>query len=141
MYPQLFGIFKMSACVCGSAKDSAQCCAQYIYGERLAPDAESLMRSRYTAYAQGNIAYIANTMRGPALVGFDAHNAAEWAKQIKWLRLDVVKSSVITPDDDTAYVEFIAHYLFQGRKQKLHEISEFHRIDKCWYYVDGHVKG
>lgn len=127
----------MSTCVCGSAKDSVQCCAQYIHGKQIAPDAESLMRSRYTAYTQVNIAYIANTMRGPALAGFDPHNATEWAKQIKWLRLEVLQSSVITPDNDTAHVEFIAHYLFQGRREKLHEVSEFHRIDGHWYYVDG----
>ena len=130
----------MNTCVCCSAKDSAQCCAQYIHGGRVAPDAESLMRSRYTAYVQANIAYIAKTMRGPALVGFDPHSAAEWTKQIKWLRLEVLNASTITPTDNTAYVEFIAHYLFQGRREKLHEVSEFHRIDGCWYYVDGLIK-
>lgn len=127
----------MIPCVCGSTKNSARCCIQYISGEGIAPDPESLMRSRYTAYTQLNIAYIANTMRGPALAAFNPDNATEWAKQIKWLRLQVLKSSVVTPADNTAYVEFIAHYLFQGRRQKLHEISEFHRIDGCWYYVGG----
>lgn len=127
----------MITCTCCSRKDSLQCCAQYIDGERLAPDAESLMRSRYTAYTQVNIEYIANTMRGPALASFDPRNTAEWAKQIKWLRLEVLNASVITAEDDTAYVEFIAHYLFQGRREKLHEISQFHRIDGRWYYMDG----
>lgn len=127
----------MSTCVCGSTKDGIQCCTQYIQGQRLAPDAESLMRSRYTAYTQVNMEYIANTMRGPALASFDPQKAAEWAKQIKWLRLEVLKSSIITPDNDTAYVEFIAHYLFQGRREKLHEVSEFHRTDGRWYYMDG----
>ncbi|MCD6044975.1 MAG: putative motif domain protein [Gammaproteobacteria bacterium] len=128
----------MMTCVCGSTKDSTECCARYISGEQLAPDAESLMRSRYTAYTQANIAYIANTMRGPALASFNPHTASEWAKQIKWLRLQVLKFSTIPPEEDKAYVEFVAHYLFQGQKEKLHEISEFQRIDGQWYYVDGH---
>lgn len=127
----------MVACICGSTKNSEQCCIQYIHGERVAPDAESLMRSRYTAYTQLNMAYIAATVRGPALAAFDPEHALEWAKQIKWLRLQVLKASAVTPEDDTAYVEFIAHYLFQGRRQKLHEISEFHLIEGCWYYVNG----
>ena len=49
----------MNVCVCGSMKNSELCCAQYIDGEESAPTAESLMRSRYTAYTQGNIDYIA----------------------------------------------------------------------------------
>ncbi len=127
----------MSTCICGSAKNSAQCCAQYIHGERVAPDAESLMRSRYMAYTQVNMEYILNTMRGQALANFDPQKAAEWAKQIKWLRLEVLNATPITATDHTAYVEFIAHYLFQGRREKLHEVSEFHRIDGRWYYIDG----
>ncbi len=118
-------------------KNSEQCCAQYIDGEAPAPTSESLMRSRYTAYTQGNIDYIAKTMRGSALTGFDPHHAAEWAKQIKWLKLKVITASAVKPQNDKAFVEFIAHYLFQGRRQKLHEISEFQRIDGRWYYVDG----
>lgn len=117
-------------------KSSEQCCAQYIQGEQPAPTPESLMRSRYTAYTQGNVDYIAKTMRGPALAGFEPHHAAEWAKQIKWLKLEIIKTSTET---DTAQVEFIAHYLFQGRRQKLHEVSEFQRIDGCWYYIDGRI--
>lgn len=124
----------MVTCICGATKDSTQCCTQYISGKQSAPDAESLMRARYTAYTQGNIDYIAETMSGPALTGFDPRRAAEWAKQIKWLRLQVVKTSA---EGNKAYVEFIAHYLFQGRREKLHEVSEFHCIDQRWYYVKG----
>lgn len=128
----------MIPCLCGSTKNREQCCIQYIHGDRIAPDPESLMRSRYTAYTQVNMIYIANTMRGPALAAFDPQSATEWAKQIKWLRLQVLKSSESTSEDN-AYVEFIAHYLFQGRKQKLHETSKFQRVDGCWYYVDGNT--
>lgn len=131
----------MTSCGCGSMKSSEQCCAQYIQGEQSAPTAESLMRSRYTAYTQGNIDYIAKTMRGPALAGFDPHRAAEWAKQIKWLKLDVINASAVAPESNTAFVEFIAHYLFQGRRQKLHEVSEFQRVYGRWYYWDGRMVG
>ena len=69
----------MSLCICGSGKNNVDCCAQYIGGEKLPLDPESLMRSRYTAYANANIAYIAATMRGAALVGFDPKSALQWA--------------------------------------------------------------
>lgn len=127
----------MATCVCGSTKDSAQCCAKYIHNSQAAPDPESLMRTRYTAYTELNMAYIAKTMQGPALAGFDPQSALEWAKQIKWLRLQVLNASI--PIGNKAYVEFIAHYLFQGRRQSLHEISEFHCIEGHWYYVDGKI--
>jgi SEC-C motif-containing protein len=93
------------------------------------------MRSRYTAYTQANIDYIANTMQGPASHGFDAKEALSWAKAVKWLGLDVVTSS---HDGDQGTVEFIANYSHDGLTHRLHEISQFHRVDNQWYYIEGH---
>ena len=39
------------------------------------------MRSRYSAYCLGNIAYIQSTMQGKASLGFDSLANAEWAKR------------------------------------------------------------
>ncbi|MEW6591822.1 MAG: SEC-C metal-binding domain-containing protein, partial [Pseudomonadota bacterium] len=46
------GSAAMSACPCGSGRLLEQCCARYHAGEA-APDAEALMRSRYSAYVFG----------------------------------------------------------------------------------------
>ena len=67
----------MALCVCDSGKLSNACCDLYISGQKPAPNPESLMRSRYTAYTQANIDYIVATMRGAALDGFNLEEAAQ----------------------------------------------------------------
>src|SRR5690625_64062 len=47
-------------CPCHSGKEYAACCAPYHQGE-LPPTPATLMRSRYSAYALGNAAYIIET--------------------------------------------------------------------------------
>ena len=42
----------MSLCPCGSGADYSSCCGPYIDGDRPAPTAEALMRSRYTAHVK-----------------------------------------------------------------------------------------
>ena len=50
-----------TSCWCGSERPYQQCCHVYITGEKSAPTAESLMRSRYTAYAIHNSEYLSKT--------------------------------------------------------------------------------
>jgi len=95
------------------------------------PDAEALMRSRYSAYALGLEEYLLATWH-PSTRPAALHLGA--APQPKWLGLEVKRG----PDEDgVATVEFIARYKVGGRAQRLHEISSFVREDGRWYYVDG----
>ncbi len=98
-----------------------------------APDAESLMRSRYTAFVRGDVAHLLatwHTRQRPASLKLD--------DGVKWLGLEVKHH---TPIDDThAEVEFVARSRVQGRGQRLHERSRFVREDGFWYYVDGEQK-
>ncbi len=126
-----------NVCLCGSGKIEALCCLPYLQGQHYPSTPESLMRSRYSAYAKANIDYILQTMRGPAAAGFDAIAAKEWAERVKWLRLRVIKAEPVAEEADCGYVEFIAYYIDQGRRQTLHEVSEFHLIEGRWYYWDG----
>ena len=41
----------MNLCYCNSQKQFKDCCEPYIKGQKNAPTAEALMRSRYSAYA------------------------------------------------------------------------------------------
>jgi SEC-C motif-containing protein len=126
----------MTDCPCGLAYDYEACCGRYISGELAAPTPEALMRSRYTAYTLGKIDYIARTMRGPALVGFDSEQARAWAQAAIWLGLSIVSAPTAVGDDGE--VEFQARYRSQGKIHILHECSQFQRdVDGCWYYVDG----
>lgn len=122
-------------CPCGSQLQYANCCGLYIKNKMNAPSPETLMRSRYTAYTQANIDYIEKTMMGPAAKNFNRESAKQWAETVKWQRLKVISAPKTINDE--GFVEFKAYYKVQGRSHVLHEISEFHKVDGQWFYVDG----
>ncbi len=121
------------ACPCGSGQPYAACCGRYHAGAA-APDAERLMRSRYSAYVRGLEDYLRATWHPdtrPAELELDA------APRPQWLGL-AVKSHAVQ-DDGHATVEFVARYKRNGRAFRLHETSRFVRLDGRWVYVDGDV--
>jgi len=124
----------MTACPCCSGKKYADCCGLFIDDAKLPATPEQLMRSRYTAYTQANVAYIARTMKSPAIDEFEEDDARAWALSVKWIKLEVLDSGV---REDQGFVEFIAHFSQHGKRQSLHEASEFQRLDGEWYYLDG----
>lgn len=93
------------------------------------------MRSRYTAYALGDIAYIKKTMQGKPLVGFNTKAVEAWANSVEWVGLRVVQVKNVS--SELGYVEFIARYIEHGKNEVIHECSEFKCIDGQWLYVDG----
>lgn len=123
----------MNNCPCGSNTKYTQCCGRYIDGDASAPTAESLMRSRYTAYTQANISYIADTMTTP----LNRKRAKIWAKNSTWLGLTVLNSKKGLANDIIGWVEFLAELEDKNGKQQLHELSEFHKINGKWIYVKG----
>ncbi len=119
-------------CPCGRALDFTACCGRYLGTGVPAPDAESLMRSRYTAFVRGDVAHLLATWhasRRPASLDLDAG--------VKWLGLDVKRHRAL--DADHAEVAFVARSRVQGRGQRLQERSRFVREDGWWFYVDGDV--
>lgn len=118
-------------CKCGSKIEYLLCCGQYIDGGLFPDTCEKLMRSRYTAYAQLNTTYIIATMRDKALT--DYLLLPPEFQGIKWLKLEVVTAYLKT--NDVGVVEFIAYYRYNNKKHCMHEISEFKKYDKKWYYV------
>lgn len=120
------------SCPCGRGARFEACCGRYLGTGVPAPDAESLMRSRYTAFVRGDAAHLLATWHV-------SHRPAtlELEEGVKWLGLEVKRH---TPVDDThAEVEFVARSRVQGRGQRLHERSRFVREDGRWFYVDGDV--
>lgn len=127
----------MTQCPCGSQKEYLACCGLFIEKHHRPENPESLMRSRYSAYTLTKIDYIKATMCGKSLEGFDELEAANWAKQVQWSGLQVVKSYIDEQNAHIAYVEFIASYWEQGKKNSLHELSKFEFINDQWFYTEG----
>lgn len=123
----------MTLCSCGSNINYMDCCGRFISGKQLPTTPEALMRSRYTAYTQGNIGYITQTMTGPAAVNFNVNETKAWAQQITWIRLEVLNTA---QDNIYGTVEFRAHYLLQHKNCIMHEVSEFECVDGKWYYTN-----
>ena len=119
-------------CPCGRPATYAACCGRFHTGA-IAPDAESLMRSRYTAYVLNNETYLLATWHistRPEALNLATQPPAQW------LGLELKKH--ITAGD-SASVEFVARYRLNGRAVRLHEASRFVREAGCWYYVDGDI--
>ena len=113
----------------------AQCCGRYLddFDKTPAPDAESLMRSRYTAFVRERAEYLLATWHPssrPASVEFEP--------DVKWLGLDVRSRSVL--DADHAEVEFVARQrLSTGVANRITERSRFIReadgAHERWFYL------
>jgi SEC-C motif domain protein len=120
-------------CPCGLPAPYADCCGRYHAGalHLQAPDAEALMRSRYSAFVNGLPDYLLATWHAstrPATLEPDPPG-------LRWLGLDVRRHA--SQDADHATVEFVARSKLGGRAQRLHETSRFVREEGRWFYVDG----
>lgn len=118
----------------GHALALAQCCGRHLADVEgtPAPDAETLMRSRYTAFVRRDAQYLQATWHAstrPAQVAFE--------EGLKWLGLEVREHKVL--DDSHAEVAFVARSRLAGRAHRLQERSRFVREGGRWYYVDGDV--
>lgn len=120
-------------CPCGSRLAYARCCWRWHSGEA-APDAESLMRSRYAAYVLKREDYVLATWHATTRPADADLNGLP-----RWLGLKIIRHEVTGAD--TAVVEFVAHCKAGGRPHELHEVSRFVREDGRWYYVDGDLSG
>jgi SEC-C motif-containing protein len=96
-------------CPCLSGLVYADCCgplhAGIASGGPYAPTAEALMRSRYSAFAVGDAAYLLATWHPSTRPG-----DLQLDDDVEWRRLDVVRTSAGGPFDDGGVVEFVAHH-------------------------------
>jgi SEC-C motif domain protein len=119
-------------CPCGTGLPYAACCDRWHSGplHLQAPNAEMLMRSRYSAYVLGLHTYVQDTWhastRQAELQPFDA--------AVQWLGLQVRRFEM--QGTDHAVVEFVARNKLAGRATRLHETSRFVRENGRWFYVD-----
>ena len=127
-----------AACPCGrtnakgKAVTYADCCGRFVedFDATPAPDAEHLMRSRYSAFVLERAPYLLATWHAsqrPTELDFEAG--------AKWLGLQVKDFKPTSAT--TAEVEFVARFRVAGRAVRLHERSRFVLEDGRWFYVDG----
>lgn len=128
----------MTLCPCGSDQNLDDCCGPIIDGA-LAPTAEALMRSRYTAYVQGNIGYLADTLSPEIRDDFDQAEAGNTASDAKWQGLELRAVTDGGENDESGSIEFIASFRLGGQLRVHHELAEFRREQGLWMCVGGQV--
>ena len=119
-------------CPCGNAAGYAACCGRWHDGalRLMAPTAEALMRSRYSAHALGLHAYLQDTWHPRVRPS----SVAPPPPGLRWISLEVRRHTPI--DDDHATVEFVARSKVAGRAERMHVTSRFERVDARWLYVE-----
>ncbi|MDH5187364.1 MAG: YchJ family protein [Rhodospirillaceae bacterium] len=128
----------MKQCLCGSGRSFDECCKPIIDGAP-APTAETLMRSRYSAYALGNTDYLATTLSSDLSDEFDQVEADGNASDAKWLGLEIKSVSGGGEDDEIGEIEFIARFQLHGQQRVHHELSQFSREDGRWVCSGGEM--
>lgn len=119
------------ACPCGSGRPYGACCGP-IHAGAPAATAEALMRSRFSAFARGDAAYLLASWHPstrPARLDLDA--------EVVWRRLQIVDTVGGGADDADGIVEFRASFRSAEGAGLLHERSRFARFEGRWVYVDG----
>ncbi|QYC42915.1 hypothetical protein Nocox_26575 [Nonomuraea coxensis DSM 45129] len=117
-------------CPCGLPAPYDDCCGRFHRGEAAAATAEQLMRSRFSAFAVGDAAYLLRTWQPagrPARLDLD--------RRLRWTRLEVLGATGGSVVHTEGTVRFRAHYVERGRPGEMEEHSRFVRLDGRWVYA------
>jgi SEC-C motif domain protein len=144
-------------CPCGSQRPFSDCCEPYLLGEALAPTAEALMRSRYSAFCRGPVDYLLATHHASQRQPGDLITLKRSVKKNRWANLLIVSQQKGQAKDDTGVVEFVAAYrtvvsivtsalsggtgpeLEKVPVLQLHERSQFVKEGDRWFYTVGDI--
>lgn len=121
-------------CPCGSGTPYAACCQPLHRGARLAETPVELMRSRYAAYAVGDLDHVFRTWHPRTRPDDLADTSAGPDAAVTWTGLTV-------HGHGEDWVEFTARYDGPGGPGAVHERSRFERRAGRWLYLDGEVGG
>lgn len=129
---------KENLCPCGSGKTYENCCEPIISGKTLAPTAEALMRSRYSAYAKHEIDFIVKSCTsGTETNSIDLEETRKWSEESTWNGLKIIRTEKGGVNDTKGVVEFSADYTRKGIRDVHHETANFEKKDGAWLYTDG----
>jgi SEC-C motif-containing protein len=118
-------------CPCGSDRPYPACCGRLHAGAAQARTAEELMRSRYSAFAVGDVAYLVRSWHPrtrPPDLALDGGQT--------WTGLTVTATEAGGPGDEEGVVSFEASYRTPEGRGVLQETSRFERRRGRWVYVE-----
>jgi SEC-C motif-containing protein len=124
------------SCWFGDVRSFQDCCGKFILLKELPATAEELMRSRYSAYATGAVAYIIETSHPTERAELDPQDIQDWLHEVtSWDRLHVISKCRGLKTDTTGMVEFSAHFHHLGKPTFIYEKSQFQKVNHLWTYL------
>ncbi len=127
----------MNECPCSSGKMYQDCCEPLLSGSRKAETAEELLRARYSAHVKLEMDFVKDTTHPDQVSRYEPATAKSWAEKSEWDRLEVVDIEGGAPDDETANIEFVAHFRQKDKLKTHHELAHFKRYEGEWFFYDG----
>ncbi len=125
-------------CPCNPNKDYRDCCEKVHLNSDSALTAEALMRSRYSAFVLGHIAYLQKSHHKKTRPSKrEKKELLQWATSVEWVKLIIIDCKAGRSNDTKGYVEFKAVYIEDGKLEVIHENSYFLKVDSHWVYVSG----
>lgn len=92
------------------------------------------MRSRYSAFALGEVGWIMASHHSETVGEIDRDEVEQWSGSSEWLGLKIRGTTGGEPDDETGTVTFRARYKVQGRQVDHVERAHFERDGGSWRF-------
>ncbi|NOX14489.1 MAG: hypothetical protein GXP61_00335 [Epsilonproteobacteria bacterium] len=116
------------ACPCGSRRKYKKCCMIFHKGAN-PKDALTLMKSRYSAFAIGNIDYIIKT----STFQKDFDDLKAYSDSCEFKKLEILE---FKDGENEAFVTFKATIFCNHSDNNFIEKSKFVKIDNRWLYQE-----
>ena len=99
---------------------------------------EQLMRSRYCAFAWGDVDYLIQTTHEDLLYPEMRSELVRACNQQDFVKLEVLNAPLAGTEE--GFVEFVAHIKQGSTTSSLHERSRFLREEGKWLYQSGEMR-
>ncbi len=126
-------------CPCGSGRLYRDCCSPYHRGLAEPPDAEALMRSRYSAFALKEAAYLFRSLHPDHpdhAQGPDTLARAIKSSPYRYMGLAILDKELSAPPLPSR-VLFLAKVFERGHDVSFLELSDFFHDGTGWRYHSG----
>lgn len=128
------------SCPCSSGKPYRDCCRPLHQKARSADSAVELMRSRYSAFALGEIEYLVETLhpQHADLKSSPDELRASLRSTCRGFRFTgLTVEEALDEGADRAHVTFLARLFEKGADRSFRERSAFERTADGWRYLSG----
>jgi SEC-C motif-containing protein len=124
-------------CPCNPYRLYENCCAKAHQDILQVTTAEQLMRSRYSAFVLGNVAYLQDSHHSSGSPDKkEARQIENWTNSVNWVKLVILQTTEGLENDSAGTVAFKAFYMEHNKVQVIHENSRFCRENGHWVYLE-----